>query len=399
VGEVKRRYIAEHPDVAAVLAAEIDKADQLAQELLTRLVFDEPGVTWRDFPDHNKHKDFPGCFRCHDGNHQTDDGESIRLHCNICHSIPVTVGAGDRPPEVPIKYIQEPPSHLATTFMADHRFQANSACVECHGEIEFGSDDSSFCANSACHGRSWPLVELDAATPHPIELEGKHAEVWCHECHEGVRKPEYECAACHEPPMEPHFGEECAVCHTPAGFEEADLGDFEHPVELEGVHGELACSACHTAGQELVYECAACHEPPEEPHFGPGCEACHTPVDFGEATLPPELHPVPLEGAHLRATCEVCHAAGQRVPEYVCSNCHKAPENHLAGECDVCHTPAGFAESASFLVGMAPEVEHGVEGREECLVCHEVGGQIQPAPSSHVDYINEQCTLCHKAVE
>ena len=69
--------------------------------------------------------------------------------------------------------------------MADHRFQANDECAACHGEIEFGSDDSSFCANSACHGQAWPEVELDAAFPHPIALEGKHAEVWCHDCHAG----------------------------------------------------------------------------------------------------------------------------------------------------------------------------------------------------------------------
>jgi hypothetical protein len=293
--------------------------------------------------------------------------------------------------------LEEPASHLEANFVADHRFQANDACVECHGELEFGDDDSSFCADSACHGRAWPSVELDAAFPHPIELEGKHAEAWCHDCHEGVKKPEYVCAVCHEAP-EPHFGVACEDCHTPAGFEGATLPPELHPVRLEGAHLEAACEACHVGGEELVYECAACHEAPE-PHFGAVCEDCHTPAGFEGAELPPELHPVRLEGAHLEAACEGCHAEGQAVPEYECSNCHPAPENHLGGSCEACHTPAGFAESASFLVSAAPGVEHGVEGREDCVLCHEVGGQVMPAPASHVDYISEQCTLCHKAEE
>ncbi len=461
VASTREEYKAAYPEAAAAYPEEIEQAEQLAEELVKRLIFEEPGVTWESFPDHNKHKDFPGCFRCHDGKHLTDDGESIRLHCNICHSIPETVEAGDRPPQMPLTYIQEPESHLETNFMADHRFQANGDCEECHGPIVFGDDDSSFCANSACHGRAWPLVELDAAFPHPIELEGKHAEVWCHNCHEGVRKPEFECANCHEPP-DPHFGVVCEDCHTPAGFEGADWGDFEHPMPLENAHAKLDCADCHVEGQELTSDCSGCHEPPSEPHYGPDCVECHTPTDFKDARLPAEMHPIelvgahetascegchvegqeppeyvcsncheppsdphygpdcvechtptdfkdarlpaemhPIElvGAHETASCEGCHVEGQEPPEYVCSNCHEPPEEHLPGECDVCHTPEGFAASASFLVDLAPEIEHELDGREDCLMCHDPEGNIKPAPSNHGDYENEQCTLCHRTEE
>ena len=399
VSTMRQQYEEAYPEAAAAYPQEIQQAQQVAEELIKQLVFEEPGVTWASFPDDNKHKDFPGCFRCHDGKHLTSDGESIRLHCNICHSIPITVGPNDRPPEMPVTSVQEPASHLATNFMADHRFQASDECVVCHGEIQFGADDSSFCANSACHGRAWPLVELDAAFPHPIELVGGHAEVWCHDCHEGVRKPEYKCANCHQPPMEPHFGTVCEDCHTPLGWDQADLGDFQHPVALEGAHASLDCSDCHTAGQELTYECAACHQPPGETHFGPNCEDCHTPAGFEGATLPPELHPVPLVGAHQRATCDVCHASGQRVPEYICSNCHKPPENHLPGACDNCHTPEGWAESASSLVNPAPKIPHDLQGRDDCLMCHAPSINVKPVPSNHAEYISEQCVLCHKVEE
>jgi len=396
------QYQATYPDAAATYAAEVEQAAESAKELITRLVFEEPGVTWRSFPNNGGHggaKDFPGCFRCHDGKHLSAGGESIRLHCNICHSIPVKVDPGNRPPQVPAVFLQQPPWHQETNFMADHRFEASSACTECHGEIAFGSDDSSFCANSACHGRAWPSVDLDAAFPHPIELEGQHAEVWCHNCHEGVQKPSYQCANCHEPPMASHFGPDCEDCHTPEGFELAELADFAHPVPLEGAHATVDCQACHTAGQSLTYDCAECHQPPSEPHFGPDCAGCHTPAGFKGATIPPELHPIPLVGGHLRATCDVCHAEGQRVPEYVCTNCHRPPENHLQGTCDTCHTPEGWPDSAASLVAQSPQIPHGLDELEYCLVCHTPDLDAAPVPDGHIEqgYGNEQCRLCHKA--
>ena len=77
VGAVKERYEAEFPEVARTMPDEIEQAEGLAQQMLTRLVFEEPGVTWRDFPNHSEHADFAGCFRCHDGKHLTEDGEPI----------------------------------------------------------------------------------------------------------------------------------------------------------------------------------------------------------------------------------------------------------------------------------------------------------------------------------
>jgi hypothetical protein len=380
------------------------------------------------------------------------------LHCNICHSVPATVGEGDRPPEKPVVSLQEPPSHLEANFMADHRFQANGNCAECHGEIEFGSDDSSFCANSACHGQSWPEVELDAGFEHPIELVGRHAEVWCHNCHEGVEKPEYVCANCHEPPSKPHFGEQCEDCHTPLGFEGADMGDFEHPVPLEGEHADVDCLACHSQGFDLTFECAACHEPPSEPHFGEQCEDCHTPEGFEAVNLESFQHPVELVGAHASADCLACHSAGFdlvydcaecheppsephfgeqcedcHTPEgfdqveteaiehpvalvgnhatldcmachsegfdltYECAECHEPPEDHFETACEACHNPEGWIESVTATLGEVPEVPHPLAGMDECLVCHDPEEGPVPAPENHIAYSVEQCTFCHRS--
>ena len=32
-------------------------------------------------------QDFPGCFRCHDGNHKSKDGREITQDCNACHNL------------------------------------------------------------------------------------------------------------------------------------------------------------------------------------------------------------------------------------------------------------------------------------------------------------------------
>ena len=169
-GTFQARYRERYPDVAEAYVAEIEQAAELAQKLLPRLVFEEPGINWQSFSDNDGHRNSPGCFRCHDGKHVSPEGETIRLQCNLCHSIPQTVDAGDEPPSVPFVALQQPASHLESNFIRDHRLLANDACVECHGELSFGRDDSSFCANSACHGQTWPLVDLDSASIHPIRL-------------------------------------------------------------------------------------------------------------------------------------------------------------------------------------------------------------------------------------
>jgi hypothetical protein len=392
--EKEADYRAALPEVVEEQPAAVDQAFEVADQLLTRLIFEKPGITWESFPDNSQHRVFAGCFRCHDGKHFSPEGESIRLHCNICHSIPLTVGEGDRTPQMPVATVQEPEYHRAPNFMADHRFQANEDCVECHGEVDFGSDDSSFCSNSACHGQAWPEVQLDANFVHPIELVGQHAQVWCHECHEGVEKPVYVCENCHEPPSRPHFGEVCEDCHTPEGFTPAQIEDFEHPIPLVGAHAALDCQACHREGLELTYDCAECHEPPSEPHFGDACQDCHTPEGFASPDLSGFQHPVPLEGAHAAADCMACHQAGFDL-QFECAACHEPPTDHFEASCDTCHTPEGWVASATSTVAAAPEVPHPVEGLGDCYACHDPAGGALPAPGNHEEYSQAQCQICH----
>jgi hypothetical protein len=50
-------------------------------------VFPEMNITWGTYANNLGHTDFPGCFRCHDGNHKSKGGGEITQDCNACHSL------------------------------------------------------------------------------------------------------------------------------------------------------------------------------------------------------------------------------------------------------------------------------------------------------------------------
>ena len=65
------------------------------RSILLNTSFEAKGITWKSFPSHTGHLDNPGCFRCHDGKHLNEKGESIRLQCTLCHDLPqVTLESG-----------------------------------------------------------------------------------------------------------------------------------------------------------------------------------------------------------------------------------------------------------------------------------------------------------------
>jgi len=149
------------------LTPEQQKAEaQFAQtmlEILQLSEFETKGVTWKSFPNHVGHKDFPGCFRCHDGKHFNEKGEAIRLQCTLCHDVPqVTVnGTLKTVPSTTAAGLTPPEGHSAPNWMHDHRSQIDSSCAMCHGPIKWGTDGGGFCSNPACHGRKWPELSLD----------------------------------------------------------------------------------------------------------------------------------------------------------------------------------------------------------------------------------------------
>jgi hypothetical protein len=170
------KLIAENAAKSVVPEKMKDKDAQfrkVMRDILINSSFEEKGITWKSFPNHTGHKDSPGCFRCHNGKHLNDKGESIRLQCTLCHDLPqvkLENGKGSVPSTV-VTGVTPPDSHSEPNFMHEHRFKIDDTCTMCHGKLDFGREGGNFCANPACHGRQWPgvnlNVEIKAEAPTP----------------------------------------------------------------------------------------------------------------------------------------------------------------------------------------------------------------------------------------
>ncbi|MCU0786955.1 MAG: cytochrome c3 family protein [Verrucomicrobia bacterium] len=66
------------------------------QSIYRKNFFPEMKADWRAYPDHIGHQQWPGCFRCHDGEHRTADAtRTIKANdCNSCHTI-LAQGSGE----------------------------------------------------------------------------------------------------------------------------------------------------------------------------------------------------------------------------------------------------------------------------------------------------------------
>jgi mono/diheme cytochrome c family protein len=156
-------YRTTHPEYAAENAQTIQQAIEVITSTYRDSVFIDQKVDWNTHPNNIGHLSAPGCFRCHDGKHLTQDGQAIRLECNLCHAIPVVSPSDQFVSDIEISRGPEPQSHLNTNWIQLHRDAFDASCSNCHTTANAGgTDNSSFCSNSACHGRAWTYAGFDA---------------------------------------------------------------------------------------------------------------------------------------------------------------------------------------------------------------------------------------------
>ena len=167
---LKDYYAENWPSYYAENSDTVDAAVDEVSEMYLRMVFPDMAVNWDTHPDNVGHRDAPGCFRCHDGKHLAEDSqESIRIECNLCHSIPLKSRPDGTTAFLPVTEPFEPESHIDSNWVSRHRFEFDSTCEGCHDVSNpGGSDDSSYCANSGCHATEWKYAGLNA--PGIIEL-------------------------------------------------------------------------------------------------------------------------------------------------------------------------------------------------------------------------------------
>jgi hypothetical protein len=80
-------YRTQYPDISSQKRTDIDGAAKALTEIYQRNVVPSMKLTWGTHPNNLGHNDYPGCFRCHDGNHQSKDGKSISNDCSVCHNL------------------------------------------------------------------------------------------------------------------------------------------------------------------------------------------------------------------------------------------------------------------------------------------------------------------------
>jgi cytochrome c2 len=80
-------------------------------------------VYWNTYPNNIGHFYFPGCFRCHDGKHKSQDGRTIPKDCNLCHTI-IDQIQENIPPGTQVKNFVHPVD------IGDDLYKTN--CSDCH---------------------------------------------------------------------------------------------------------------------------------------------------------------------------------------------------------------------------------------------------------------------------
>jgi len=220
-------YAKNYPAVYASRGADIEDAVAIATGIYNRSVFPKMKVDWTTYPDNIGHRNWPGCFRCHDGRHATADGNILTRSCTACHTMP----------------------------------------------------------------QRGPLETLGALPPvseeawHPFALKGKHATMMCNRCHAPGVRPSADCTTCHSLDAKaPMMSGGCDTCHAKEQ-EIKPINDCKTCHEnlpglhTKGGHPDASCTNCHrqhiwkVTGRDA---CVACHDDKKD-HYKDGgdCASCH----------------------------------------------------------------------------------------------------------------------------
>ncbi len=76
------------------LASDVASAIGVLEQIYATSIFPERKADWTVYPNNIGHKDWIGCFRCHDDKHKTQQGQTVRSSdCTSCHTI-IAQGTG-----------------------------------------------------------------------------------------------------------------------------------------------------------------------------------------------------------------------------------------------------------------------------------------------------------------
>jgi hypothetical protein len=300
------------------------------------------------------------------------------------------------------------------------RRNQRTLCLDCHEDLAddiklekgfhslFKDAKENTC--SKCHtdheGRDAVIIVFDKDTfDHKFTdflLEEKHLEVECEDCHEAglkYREAINECNGCHEDdnPHEETMGSECKDCHNAADWADVEYDHSTTGYELIGKHLETACLDCH---EDQTYlgapdTCYGCHEDDDSHNgrSGKECDDCHSPVSWDDTSFDHNRDTdFLLEGSHDELKCGDCHSEKPFDDELepTCISCHLEDDEHkghFGEDCDGCHAPSKWEESAFDHGRDADYTLNGAHSEITCEDCH-----VQPI--FEVELLSG-CNDCH----
>lgn len=356
---------------------------------------------------------------------------TLDASCNLCH---YTLSESTSP--VPSS-IPHPTEKLEDCLLChgsssvkpvpeDHPWSTDEVCTTCHQTVP----NSTLLQTETRTG-------FASNTPHPIErLE--------------------DCLLCHDESAPLPLGsdhvwstsETCIACHhldtTLLPFPSAREVKNSIPLLTHPIRGLEDCLLCHDKSATRSFgsnhpwstndTCSTCHKAapaslpipvaspltsvPEIPHITRGLENCL--LCHNKSAV------VPLNTNHpwsINETCNVCHETASnlaplhssisRKPDLIphiteglseCRLCHDQsgvrpyPADHTVvpdNFCTLCHREASIVLPPSLPPASAPSILHTLEGRQDCLSCHELPGFEPVLPADHADWTNDACTSCH----
>jgi hypothetical protein len=323
-----------------------------------------------DDPDYQKFTvaSFAQCGDCHADVHKGKLGAS----CNSCHGTEgwrqvSTVSFDHSKTRYPLEG-----KHLSLACGKCHGEGRSKqglkfgACRDCHSDYHRGefAHRSSQGNCEECHTVSGfaParfLIAQHDQTDYP--LRGAHLAVPCMACHKpsavkGAAVPTFvfastSCLTCHR---DPHQGQVdklvsadgCEHCHSVAGWAQVNYDHSKGDFALEGRHGQVACTKCHTDHSAAAdvkairfkgirTECIGCHA---DIHRGQlasegstDCSRCHMPSTWAATKFDHSTSRFKLDGAHRSVPCARCHPAiddeagnftRYKPIETTCASCH-----------------------------------------------------------------------------
>ena len=352
------------------------------------------------------HADFEKqCGKCHDPLRTNLATKCLECHSNIKEQIQSGEGAHD----------------LIATI---------NECASCHPEHHGRNFDPTLASfklfdhSNTNFSLIWHQENYDA-TP-----------MACEECHNGATftvVTNQTCQDCHTQHdnkfAEAHvndFGTDCLGCHD--GVDRMQKFDHNQTgFKLEGKHGEIRCTDCHTTNniKDAAKDCKGCHTEPtvHQGLFEQTCDTCHTPQAWSPATFDDKpfghldtagfsLARHQVDYSKQIITCITCHPKDwQNVDLQTCIGCHDQHDtifmsDHIqqfTAECMTCHD--GVDRLSNFQHANFFPLE-GKHASLECTDCHANKAfrgtptecsQCHNEPEIHAGIFGLKCYYCHTA--